>query len=247
MKKFFNVLFVATLVVGTVVLVSCGKDDEGGGTKSDPPTMSLTHPDGTEVMSGGTFNAGGNVTGFTADVEGTALVSFEAVVSDATGDLETYTAVLTGAAGAVLVDLGDSQNIASGMDYTVTVTITDEDLNETTFTFTLAVHMSNEDDMYLRGSVNSDAWDNPQQAFLYDDNTWKVSCGRTLTGSTEYKYKMANTNDWSDADWGDATGATGTLSVTSGGGTDASFTPDADGVYVWTFNDSDLSFSIAAQ
>lgn len=240
-------LFMATLVVGTVALVSCGKDDGGGGAKSDPPTMSLTHPDGTEVMSGGTFNAGGNVTGFTADVEGTALLSFEAVVSDATGDLETYTAVLTGAAGAVLVDLGDSQNIAPGMDYTVTVTITDEDLNETTFTFTLAVHASNHDDMYLRGAVNSPDWDNPQQAFLYDDNTWRVNCGLTLTNATEYEYKIANTNDWSDVDWGDATGASGTYTVTSGGGTNAKFTPGADGVYVWTFNDSDLTFSIAAQ
>ena len=101
--------------------------------------------------------------------------------------------------------------------------------------------------IFLRGAVNADAWDNPQEATLIADNTWEVACGRALTAGTTYEWKFANTNDWSDKDWGGGQGASGTVVDAAGGGANSSFTPEADGVYVFTFNDSDLSFTITKQ
>lgn len=104
-----------------------------------------------------------------------------------------------------------------------------------------------EEAMFLRGAVNAEAWDNPQEGTLVANNTWEMVSGLELVAGTTYEYKFANTNDWSGVDWGGGEGASGTVVDASGGGANCTFTPEENGKYVFTFNDSDLSFTITKQ
>jgi hypothetical protein len=74
------------------------------------------------------------------------------------------------------------------------------------------------------------------------------SCEFTITRSLSagnHQFKIADTGNWSGTDWGDATGLSGTLKVTSGGKPNASFSITTSGSYVFRFNGATLAYSIA--
>jgi hypothetical protein len=58
-----------------------------------------------------------------------------------------------------------------------------------------------------------------------------------------HQYKFADTNNFSDADWGNGQGLSGNASVTTGGGPNSQLTPPQSGYYKVSFNDVTLQFN----
>ena len=99
----------------------------------------------------------------------------------------------------------------------------------------IGVHQS---EMFLFGTFTN--W-TPIHMRLQGDE-WiaeKVS----VPGGTQ-ELKFANTNNFSNTDWGNAQGLAGTATVTTGGGPNISFTPAHAGFYRFVFNDVTLQYRI---
>jgi hypothetical protein len=63
----------------------------------------------------------------------------------------------------------------------------------------------------------------------------------------EQAFKFANSRDWSDQDWGDAEGFSGTLVPTTGGGPNVRLSVPETGLYRFRFNDITLEYSVQPQ
>ncbi len=63
----------------------------------------------------------------------------------------------------------------------------------------------------------------------------------------EQAFKFANSGDWSDQDWGDAEGFSGTLVPTTGGGPNVRLSVPETGFYRLRFNDITLEYSVQPQ
>lgn len=95
--------------------------------------------------------------------------------------------------------------------------------------------------MYVGGTFNN--WTASSLPMKYlGENKWKADPVRIPAG--KYDLKFTNTLDWSGNDWGNASGLTGTVKLTTGGYPNLSFTIPSDGNYVISFNDSTLAYSI---
>ncbi|MDD3077643.1 MAG: hypothetical protein PHH37_00880 [Paludibacter sp.] len=98
--------------------------------------------------------------------------------------------------------------------------------------------------MYAAGTFND--WNLSGHPMIQADNfNWHTTPVYMTAG--DYSMKFANSTDWSSDDWGNATGLTGTVALTTGGGTALSFTIPQSGYYVFKFNDSTLEYSITAK
>ncbi len=96
--------------------------------------------------------------------------------------------------------------------------------------------------MYIGGSFNG--WSLPTMPMTRVNEIWEYSNLYLDEGS--YEMKFANSEDWSGKDWGDATGLSGILSETTGGGSNISFTIYDAGAYNIVFDDNSLEYSIVA-
>jgi glycosidase/fibronectin type 3 domain-containing protein len=98
--------------------------------------------------------------------------------------------------------------------------------------------------MYLRGTMNG--WGKTTPMALTANDVWQVTVALTGGTSYQYKYEVTGNDTWS-TNWGQT--GTSTASVTSGSaktsGGNIYFTPSATGSYLFTFNDSAPSFSVA--
>ena len=105
---------------------------------------------------------------------------------------------------------------------------------------------SNNNELYMKGAFNGWSNDNPLE--LVADNTWEAT---DITIDDGQGFKIANTPDWSDCDYGAASGGSADIGLTGnlvqkcpGEDTnqDAIF-QGGSGTYTFTFNDDDLSYS----
>ena len=76
----------------------------------------------------------------------------------------------------------------------------------------------------------------------FDGTNWIINNLEIPAGSQELKF--ANTDNFSGNDWGDASGLSGTATLTTGGKPDITFTIPNTGYYSILFNDISLVYSI---
>lgn len=74
------------------------------------------------------------------------------------------------------------------------------------------------------------------------NDTWEARA--VFLNSGNHQLKFVNTTDWSGDDWGNASGLSGTASLTTGGGANISFTTGSSGPYDISFNDQMLNYSV---
>lgn len=112
--------------------------------------------------------------------------------------------------------------------------------NDLTFEYSLegeALFLSNQDQMFVLGSLNGWGANDPDLGMaLVDNNTWEVS-GVTLTASDEFKF--ANTPDFSGTDWSD-TGCDGIADEVGAGNLACGF----EGKFTIRFNDETFEYSL---
>lgn len=101
-------------------------------------------------------------------------------------------------------------------------------------------YVANNSVMYVRGDVNG--WGSTPMA-LVNNFTWRVTINITSTGSQGYKF--ANTTDWSGTDWGDNPPADGIADNPGGSTNNIFYDFTTAGNYTFTFNDSNLTYSVA--
>ncbi|HWV14163.1 MAG TPA: SusF/SusE family outer membrane protein [Cellvibrio sp.] len=78
------------------------------------------------------------------------------------------------------------------------------------------------------------------------DSTEKLFKASVTLAAGTAEFKFSDTNNWSENDWGDATGATGTAKKTTGGGKDTSLSVTKAGNYIIRFNPYSLAYSVTA-
>lgn len=96
--------------------------------------------------------------------------------------------------------------------------------------------------MFIGGTFNS--WNLSALPMTYTGrNNWTADPVSITAGS--HQLKFANTSNWSGADWGNASGMSGTALLSTGGLPNLSFTIPSTGNYIILFNDASLSYSIS--
>ncbi len=95
-----------------------------------------------------------------------------------------------------------------------------------------------QDYRYVAGSFNS--WS--LKRMTWQDSVWTLNDVALATGNHELKF--ANTPNWSEDDWGDATGLTGRAKLSTGGKPNVKFTIAKEGDYDITFNEHTLWYTI---
>lgn len=96
-----------------------------------------------------------------------------------------------------------------------------------------------QDEMHIGGSFTG--WTPNIDMSLVND-LWEATGVFLSDGNHELKF--LNTTDWSGDDWGNASGLSGTASLTTGGGSNISFTISNSGTYDIYFDDQSLNYSI---
>jgi hypothetical protein len=93
---------------------------------------------------------------------------------------------------------------------------------------------------YVGGTFNN--WTLGTTPMLFENGVWVAKNVNILAGS--HQLKFADTNDWSGDDWGNATGLTGTASLTTGGKPNVSFVIVKTCNCTIIFNEDDLTYTI---
>lgn len=99
---------------------------------------------------------------------------------------------------------------------------------------------ANHEIMFARGDYNG--WNLDNRMYLADDNLW-MTYPITMTAG-DYEMKFANSGDWTGDDWGNSTGLSGTVELTTGGGPNLAYTITQPGDYLISFNDETLAYEI---
>ncbi|MBC3538977.1 T9SS type A sorting domain-containing protein [Rufibacter sediminis] len=97
--------------------------------------------------------------------------------------------------------------------------------------------------MFVAGTFSS--WNLTLNPMQWNNGQWEVRNLQLTAG--EHELKFANTNNWSGNDWGNATGLTGTASLTTGGAPNIKFTIAKAGLYTISFNEQTLAYAIKGQ
>jgi hypothetical protein len=93
--------------------------------------------------------------------------------------------------------------------------------------------------MYIGGSFNNWSLD---QKMSFENGIWKATGVQISAGN--HQMKFANTSDWSGDDWGNASGLTNTASLTTGGGSNITFSLANGGSYTITLDNQSKVYSI---
>jgi hypothetical protein len=146
----------------------------------------------------------------------------------------------SGLSGTAAVTTGGGANLSFTAPYSTTYTI---NFNTATLSYSIVNdYMAINSQMYVAGDFSG--WDPTQHPMILTANyTWSTTNISLTTGSHAMKY--ANTTNWSGADWGNASGLSGTAKVATGNGPNLTFTISTAGNYIMTFNDQTLAYSIA--
>lgn len=223
----------ASLVAVIILTTGCEVDDfteELSDAQNNAPTVSIIAPGDTVGLAGFTATAM-----FTDDTPGLSLATYNII--DSLGNVAfSQEYVLIGTSDSIAMNVpADTLNIGS---HTFSVTVSDTKGLETTVTsdFEVVGTLSNQDQMFVLGSING--WGGTDlQMTLVDDYTWVVKPVK-LTPTDEFKF--VNTSDFSDVDWEDPE-CDGVATQDGGGNIGCGY---ADGSYILTFNDQTLEYSV---
>lgn len=229
MKK---ILFIA--IAAAFIFFSCEDDINVDDLLSYPPTiMSVTPKTSVKI---GDFSI--KVT--LADGPKSPLANATIVLKDANGtELYSLTETLTGIMDSVVIP-GSAFNASSLPlgDYSIVVNASDTRGNtvESTSPFKVAnqLYAANQAAMYIAGAFNG--W-GAGELELVADNTWEIK-EVDLQGGP---WKLKNTPDWTDVDWGDSN-CDKTMEITTGGGpnTECGYS----GLVNVRFNDETLKYTV---
>ncbi len=241
MKKLVSIMLVFTVLIN---VNSCkDKFDQLANSDFAPGIASIFPGENSKVVQGD-FDLIANF------VDGTVSPLAEGIVtlSDANGDqVISVTKTLSGVADSVFVrgtEFG-APSLALGF-YTLAVTGTDVSgkFVSTSHSFEISSlpYAANNDEIYIAGSFNG--WVNQDSPTINDfkftlvaPNLWELN-EVVLDGG---EWKLKNTQDWSDQDWGDGN-CDGVVEVTSGGGANSNC--GHSGLNNITFNDETLIYTI---
>lgn len=94
--------------------------------------------------------------------------------------------------------------------------------------------------MYVGGTFND--WTLGITPMALENGVWKATGVQINAG--DHQLKFANSDNWSGADWGNATGLSGIANLTTGGGPNVSFSIALNGTYTITFDEQSLAYAI---
>ncbi|HLN73487.1 MAG TPA: T9SS type A sorting domain-containing protein [Prolixibacteraceae bacterium] len=145
----------------------------------------------------------------------------------------------TGWSGTAKLSTGGLPNLSFNIDYTALYDIA---FNEYTLEYKIEnnAHLQLNKAMYVAGTFNN--W--TKVPMTVSAQGWKAEKVQVKAGTFELKF--ANTSNWSSNDWGNATGLSGKVQLTTGGKPNLVFTIPKDGTYTFLFNDITLAYSITA-
>lgn len=232
MKKIFKLLSFAMLVF----LGACQDETEVGDLSFAPNVISLTpKDDGRQSIIGGF-----DVKMIVVDGPSSPLAQGTLSMTDDGGNVVfDVSKDFSGTRDSIVVDgeTFDSEDLGLGF-YTINLTVTDTDGNETvmetTFELVPLPFVANQSEMYVAGEFNG--WGSTPME-LVATNTWEAK-NIDLAGG---KFKLKNRTDWSDTDWGDSD-CDGTMVITSGGGPDTNC--GYTGLVNIKFDDETLKYTI---
>lgn len=234
MKRFlylFSIIF-----IGSFLMQSCQDElDTLALTDFPPGILSISPGDGNKVVKGD-FNV---VVKF-VDGSVSPLASATVTLStDGGTELATQEKSLSGTLDSIVIE--GSTFSAADLDaglYHIAITVADvkgqSQTTNTTFEISLLPFAANNDQMFMSGSFNG--WGSAPMT-LVADHIWEAK-EVTFDGG---EWKVKNCDSWCDKDWGSATGSSGYVSETTGGGANASGGPS--GLYNFRFNDQTLEFA----
>ena len=227
---------ISFVLLGCMVAIQSCRDEVQVGDLSFPPSVLTMFPTNNGKVPIGDFD----LKVILVDGVGSPLSSATVTLTDA-ADAELYTVSksLTGTKDSIVVQ-GEDFNAADlpEGDYKLLLEATDQsgNLTEMTAAFSIvnSLYASVESQMYIAGEFNG--WGAGVME-LVANNTWEIK-NINLTGG---KFKLKNTVDWTDKDWGDP-GCDGVMQITSGGGPDTNcgFT----GLVHVRFNDQTLAYQV---
>lgn len=235
MKNFIKLFSIALL--GITLIFSCSKDelDIEALTDFPPGILSVSPGEGSKVVIGN-FNIKVEF------VDGTVspLASGTVSLSDNLGnELASASSNLSGTRDSIVIE-GTSFNaelLGPGL-YSISISVTDSKGQTTTresgFEISLLPFAANYDAIYIAGGFNG--W-GADPLTLVADHTWEI-LGIEMQGA---EWKLKNTVDWTDQDWGDPD-CDGILQNTTGGGPNSACSPN--GLVNFRFNDQTLAYTI---
>lgn len=235
MRHIFKISFLLLSVVA--LIFSCKKEeiDTTALTDFPPGILSIFPADNGKVVVGD-FNV---VVKF-ADGTVSPLASGSVKLTDAGGtQLATASKNLSGTEDSIVI-AGTTFNAASLPvgQYKLAITVTDSkgktQTRNTTFEISTLPFPANQNALWLSGSFN--VWGATPMT-LVAPYTWRAQV--TMDGG---EWKLKNTTDWTDKDWGDPD-CDGLVEETTGGGPNSKCSPSGD--VIFTYNDQTLRYTIA--
>ena len=253
LNSFTKNLSLSLGVLSVLLFFSCDPDTGVLDNVVDaPPSGSITAPGGSVLANLNLMNEAFTIEATAADGELSPLAGVEFSITDNNGGAEVLNSGPIGITGTEATPTFDVlENSMDTGTYTITMRITDTAGLTTDVTSEFSVALSefafNYPILYFRGHPNGWAA-GPME--LIADNTWIIE-EQTFVLDTD-AFKIANTDDWSDCDWGADSGvgaphgAAGTMVIKCPGAAD----PNQDWVFGSTgsfniiFNDETFDVSI---
>jgi hypothetical protein len=193
MKKLYIYCLIASMLVQ---LTACRDEVDVDNLLSFPPTiLSVTPKTGVKT---GDFD----IKVILVDGVSSPLSTATVTLKDADGnELASITKSLSGIKDSVVIEgsLFQAESLPLG-DYSITIAAKDSKNQESTqvsnFKVVNQLYLANFERMYIAGGFNG--W-SASELELVADNTWEIK-NIDLQGGP---WKLKNTEDWSDQDWGD--------------------------------------------
>jgi hypothetical protein len=240
--KLLRILFLGIIL--SSVFVACEEDDINVNELTDfpPGILTLDPADNSKVVIGDF-----DLLAVFIDGASSPLSSATMVLTDAGGtELGSFTESLAGTQDTMVVsgDQFDAASLTVGF-YNLSVTVEDtkgqSQTRDITFEISTLPFAANNDKMYFAGEANGwaasaeglEGWEFTLEA----PNTW-VLREVELEGG---EFKLKNTIDWSDQDWGDEN-CDGIMEITTGGGPNTAC--GYSGLVNITFNDQTLAYTV---
>lgn len=234
MKKLFNLIILSGLVFG---IFSCTPEEIDIDSYTDfaPGIKNITPIDGGSVVQG-VFDVKVEF------VDGTTSPLAEATVSlldENDNVIHSMSEAVEGTLDSLVME-GTTFNASELPLGTYKIVIAAKDINgktvekTTTFRISDLPFPANNKEMYIAGVFNGWGADKLE---LVDDHTWEIK-EVDLQGE---EWKLKNTEDWSDQDWGDSN-CDGIMENTTGGG--ANTACGYSGLVNIQFNDQTLRYTI---
>lgn len=236
MKRTIKII---TLFIGLAALVfSCTKEEIDVAALTDfPPGIVTVSPANNAKVVIGNFDI---KVGF-ADGQSSPLSTATVSLADDFGNqLTSVTKALSGTLDSLVIPGSEfgAELLGPGI-YNLNISVTDSKGQETTrdtkFEISLLPFAANNNEMYIAGGFNG--W-GADQMTLVSDYTWEIIVD--LQGG---EYKLKNTPDWTDEDWGDSN-CDGVMEVTTGGGPNTPGGCAPSGEVRFRFNDQTLAYTI---